>query len=101
MEENRKKLGAISFSLCCKQMVGPDIYLHNVKSNFKISMVKTLVFGKIELPQNQQSLLYMGLVMEDNKNLAFYNVDSDYPKILIVRRLRGNVRTRATALLNN
>ena len=82
-------------------MVGPDIYLHNVKSNFKISMVKTLVFGKIELPQNQQSLLYMGLVMEDNKNLAFYNVDSDYPQILIARRLRGKARTRATALLNN
>jgi len=28
-------------------------------------------------------------------------VDSDYPQILIVRRLRGNARTRATALLNN
>ena len=100
MEENRKKLGAISFSLCCKQMVGPDIYLHNVKSNFKISMVKTLVFRKIEIPQNQQSLYCMGLVMEDHKNLAFYNVDSD-SNILIVRRLRGNASTRATALLIN
>ena len=100
MEENRKKLGAISFSLCCKQMVGPDIYLHNVKFNFKISMVKTLVFRKIELPQNQQSLYCMGLVMEDHKNLAFYNVDSD-SNILIVRRLRGNASTRATALLIN
>ena len=100
MEENRKKLGAISFSLCCKQMVGPDIYLHNVKSNFKISMVKTLVFRKIEIPQNQQSLYCMGLVMEDRKNLAFYNVDSD-SNILIVRRLRGNASTRATALLIN
>ena len=100
MEENRKKLGAISFSLCCKQMVGPDIYLHNVKSNFKISMVKTLVFRKIEIPQNQQSLYCMGLVMEDHKNLAFYNVDSD-SNILMARRLRGNARTRATALLIN
>jgi len=100
MEENRKKLGAISFSLCCKQMVGPDIYLHNVKSNFKISMVKTLVFRKIEIPQNQQSLYCMGLVMEDHKNLAFYNVDCD-SNILMVRRLRGNARTRATALLIN
>ena len=100
MEENRKKLGAISFSLCCKQMVGPDIYLHNVKSNFKISMVKTLVFRKIEIPQNQQSLYCMELVMEDHKNLAFYNVNSD-SNILIVRRLRGNARTRATALLIN
>jgi len=100
MEENRKKLGAISFSLCCKQMVGPDIYLHNVKFNFKISMVKTLVFKKMEIPQNQQSLYCMGLVMEDHKNLAFYNVDSD-SNILIVRRLRGNASTRATALLIN
>ena len=73
-------------------MVGPDIYLHNVKSNFKISMVKTLVFRKIEIPQNQQSLYCMGLVMEDHKNLAFYNVDSD-SNILIVRRLRGNAST--------
>ena len=40
------------------------------------------------------------LVMEDNKNLVFYNVDSD-SNILIVRRLRGNARTRATALLIN
>ena len=100
MEENRKKLGAISFSLCCKQMVGPDIYLHNVKSNFKISMVKTLVFRKIEIPQNQQSLYCMGLVMEDHKNLAFYNVDCD-SNILMARRLRGNARTRATVLLIN
>ena len=100
MEENKKKLGAISFSLCCKQMVGPDIYLHNVKFNFKISMVKTLVFKKMEIPQNQQSLYCMGLVMEDHKNLAFYNVDSD-SNILIVRRLRGNASTRATALLIN
>ena len=100
MEENRKKLGAISFSLCCKQMVGPDIYLHNVKFNYKISMVKTLVFRKMDIPQNQQSLYCMGLVMEDHKNLAFYNVDSD-SNILIVRRLRGNASTRATALLIN
>ena len=100
MEENKKKLGAISFSLCCKQMVGPDIYLHNVKFNFKISMVKTLVFRKMEIPQNQQSLYCMGLVMEDHKNLAFYNVDCD-SNILMVRRLRGNARTRATALLIN
>ena len=100
MEENRKKLGAISFSLCCKQMVGLDIYLHNAKFNFKISMVKTLVFRKMEIPQNQQSLYCMGLVMEDHKNLAFYNVDSD-SNILIVRRLRGNASTRATALLIN
>ena len=100
MEEIRGLYDDVSFSLCCKQMVGPDIYLHNVKFNFKNSMVKRLVFRKIELPQNQQSLHYMGLVMEDNKNLAFYNVDSD-SNILIVRRLRGNASTRATALLIN
>ena len=100
MEEIRGLYDHVSFSLCCKQMVGPDIYIHNVKSNLKMFMVKTLVFRKIELPQNQQSLLYMGLVMEDNKNLAFYSVDSD-SNILIVRRLCGNARTRATALLNN
>ena len=69
-------------------------------SNFTISMVKTLVYRKIELPERQQRLLYRGSVMEDNKSLAFYNVDSD-SNILIVRRLRGNARTRATALLIN
>ena len=100
MEEIGGLYDDVSFSLCCKQMVWPDIYLHNVKSNFKISMVKTLIFRKIELPQNQQSLLYMGLFMEDNKNLAFYNVDSD-SNILIVMRLCGNARTRAIVLLNN
>ena len=41
----------VSFSLYCKQMAGPDIYLHIVMSNFTISMVKTLVYRRIELPE--------------------------------------------------
>ena len=58
-------------------MAGPDIYLHNVMSNFTISMVKTLVYRRLELTERQQRLLYRGSVMEDNKILAFYNMDSD------------------------
>ena len=81
-------------------MAGPDIYLHNVMSNFTIYMVKILVYRRLELPERQQRLVYRVSGMEDNKSLAFYNVDSD-SNILIVRRLRGNAMTRATALLNN
>ena len=39
MEEIRGLYDDVLFSMCCKQMVGPDIYVHNVKSNFKISMM--------------------------------------------------------------
>ena len=100
MEEIRGLYDDVSLSLCCKQMAGPGIYLHNVMSNFTISMVKILVYRRLELPERQQRLLYRESVMEDNKSLAFYNVDSD-SKILIVRRIRGKTRTRATSLLNN
>ena len=63
-------------------------------------MVKTLLNRKLDLSEDQQRLIYSGSVIEDNKSLAYYNVDND-SKILIVRRLRGNARTRATALLIN
>ena len=57
MEEIRGLYDDVSFSLCCKQMGGPDIYLHNVMYNFTISMVKTLVYRRPELPERQQRLL--------------------------------------------
>ena len=100
MEEIRGLYDDVSFSLCCKQMARPDIYLHNVMSNFTISMVKTLDYRRLELPEGQQRLLYRGSVIEDNKGLVYYNVDTT-SKILIVRHLHGGARTRATVLLNN
>ena len=53
MEEISGLYDDVSFSLCCKKMAGPDIYLHNVMSNFTISMVKTLVYRRLELPERQ------------------------------------------------
>ena len=38
--------------------------------------------------------------MEDNKSLAYYNVDNS-SEILIVRRLCGGVRTKATSFSLN
>ena len=86
MEKIRGLYDDVSFSLCCKQMGGSDIYLHNVMSNFIISMVKTLVYRRLELPERQQRLFYRGSDMEDNKSLAYYNVDNA-SKVLIVRHL--------------
>ena len=86
MEKFRGLYDDVSFSLCCKQTGGSDIYLHNVMSNFIISMVKTLVYRRLELPERQQRLFYRGSDMEDNKSLAYYNVDNA-SKVLIVRRL--------------
>ena len=51
MEEIRGLYDDVSFSLCCKQMGGLDIYLHNIMSNFTISMVKTLIYKRLELPE--------------------------------------------------
>ena len=76
-------------------MNGSDIYLHNIISNFTISMVKTLLNRKLDLSEDQQRLIYSGSVIEDNKSLAYYNVDNA-SAILIVRRFRGGARTKAT-----
>ena len=81
-------------------MGGSDIYLHNVMSNFIISMVKTLVYRRLELPERQQRLFYRGSDMEDNKSLAYCNMDSS-SRILIVKILRGGARNKATLLQNN
>ena len=93
MEEIRDEL---SFHLCCKQMAGSDIYIYNVKSNFTVYMVKALLNRRLDLPEDQQRLIHRGLVMEDNKSLAYYNVNYA-SEILIVRRLCGGARTKSTA----
>ena len=92
MEEIRDEL---SFHLCCKQMAGSDIYIYNVKSNFTVYMVKALLNRRLDLPEDRQRLIHRGLVMEDNKSLAYYNVNYA-SEILIVRRLCGGARTKST-----
>ena len=97
MEEIRDDL---SFHLCCKQMAGSDIYIYNVKSNFTVYMVKALLNRRLDIPEDQQRLIHSGLVMEDNKSLAYYNVNYS-SEILIVRRLCGGARTKSTAFWLN
>ena len=99
MEEIRKYYDDVSFHLYFKQMPGPDIYLCNITTNLTIYMVKILLLRKLDLLEDQQRLLYNGSVMKDDKSLAYYNVDNS-PSILIMRRLRGGARTKATSLLN-
>ena len=52
MEEIRGYYDDLSFHLCCKQMAGSDIYIHNVKSNFTVYMVKTLPNGRPDIPED-------------------------------------------------
>ena len=99
MEEIRKYYDDVSFHLYFKQMPGPDIYLCNITTNLTIYMVKTLLFRKLDLLEDQQRIIYNGSVMNDDKSLAYYNV-ANSSKILIVRRLRGGSRAKSTSLLN-
>ena len=99
MKEIRKQYDNLSFHLCLKQLAGPDIYLYNVTTNLTIYMAKILLTRKLDLPEDQQRLIYNGLVMSDDKILVYYNVDNS-SKILIVKILRGGARTKVTSLLN-
>lgn len=99
MEEIREHYDDVSFHLCFKQMDGPCIYLYNVTTNITIYMVKTLLTRKLDLPENQQLLIYNGLIMNDDKSLAYYNLDNS-SKILIVKIIRGGARIKATVMLN-
>ena len=74
-------------------MVGLDINVYDITSQYTIAMVKTLLTERVGLREYQISLFLQRTTLEDGRILALYNVDNDFI-LLIVERLRGGPRTR-------
>ena len=74
-------------------MVGLDINVYDITSQYTIAMVKTLLTERVGLREYQISLFLQRTTLEDGRILALYNVDNDFI-LLIVERLRGEPRTR-------
>ena len=59
-------------------------------------MVKTLLVDYVGFPTDQQRLLFGRNIMENNNILEHYNVN-DHSILMVVRMLRGGVRTRSVS----
>nr|XP_057927326.1 ubiquitin-like protein 4A [Doryrhamphus excisus] len=70
--------------LTVKPLQGKECSVH-VKEDEKVSTVKELVFERLNIPPNQQRLLYKGKALADEHRLSDYSIGPEAKLNLVIR----------------
>uniref|UniRef100_A0A915MVT3 Ubiquitin-like domain-containing protein n=1 Tax=Meloidogyne javanica TaxID=6303 RepID=A0A915MVT3_MELJA len=81
------------FSISCghlnvREPSGNITVLEKIKSSDTIELIKCMVEMKIGIPPDQHRLIYMGKQLEDDRTIAYYDIE-DGATIHLIMRLKG------------
>nr|CAD2163199.1 unnamed protein product [Meloidogyne enterolobii] len=80
-ESNKIKLNV-------REPSGNITVLEKIKSSDTIELIKCMVEMKIGIPPDQHRLIYMGKQLEDDRTIAYYDIE-DGATIHLIMRLKG------------
>ena len=75
------------FQIFVKTLTGKTLTLH-VQSHYKVIYIKEMIKLKEGIPMDEQRLVYAGVALRDNRDIADYNIQKE-STLHVITRLRG------------
>jgi phage regulator Rha-like protein len=78
------------FQIFINTLTGKTVTI-SVQPNYKISYIKEIIKLKEGIPMDEQKPIFAGKALEDNKDIAYYNIQKE-STLHLALRLRGGKR---------